>query len=91
MSKIEEKDNPVEYWYYGYHDGYIAREKVGNSECASNRFEFYINGEWINDYDLSLSLSDATRGVCGCSFFEYEELTEEEALRRIAESVKNSN
>ncbi|MDE6442416.1 MAG: hypothetical protein K2L12_06690 [Clostridia bacterium] len=88
MENSEEKKVPAKYYYYDYHERYIAREEVGNNECASNRFEFYLNGEWINDYDLSLSLSDATRGCCGCSFFEYEELTEEEAMRRISESDK---
>lgn len=88
MSKPEEKDIHTEYWYYDYHNGHIAREKIGNHECASNRFEFFLDGEWINDYDLSLSLSDATMCVCGYSVFDYEELTEEEAMRRIAETAK---
>ncbi len=87
MSKSEE-DIPTKYWYYDYHEGHIAREKVGNHECASNRFEFYIDGKWINDYDLSLSLSDATMDVLGYSIFDYEELTENEAMRRIAESAE---
>ena len=62
-----------------------SKGKDVNSECASNRFEFYINGEWINDYDMSLHLSDATMDCCGYTFFDYEELTEEEAMRRISE------
>ena len=86
MSKYEEKTISAKYYYYDYHNGYIAREEVGNDYCASNRFEFYLNGEWINDYGLSLSLSDAMMDCCECSFFEYEELTEEEAMRRISKS-----
>ena len=86
MSKPEEKIISSKYLYYDYHNGHIAREEIGNSYCASNRFEFYINGEWINDYALSLSLSDATMNCCGYTFFDYEELTEEEAMRRISES-----
>jgi len=88
MSESNDKNVPAKYWYYDYHNGHIAREKVGNHECAAERFEFYLNGEWTNDYDLSLSLSDATMNVLGYSIFDYEELTEEEAMRRIAESAK---
>ena len=88
MSKSEEKNVPAKYWYYDYHNGHFAREEAGTNKCASNRFEFYINGEWINDYDLSLHLSDATMCVLGYSMFDYEELTEEEAMRRIFESDK---
>lgn len=86
MSKPEGKNLPTKYLYYDYHDGHIAREEFGNNYCASNRFEFYLNGEWINDYALSLSLSDATMCVGGYSMFDYEELTEEEAMRRISGS-----
>jgi len=88
MSRPEEKDVPTKYLYYDYHNGHIAREKFGNHDCACERFEFYIDGEWINDYDLSLNLSDATMNVLGYSVFDYEELTEDEAMRRIAESDK---
>ncbi len=88
MSKPEEKNTPLKYWYYDYHNGHIAREIIGNHKCACNRFEFFIDGEWINDYDLSLNLSDATMDFGGYSVFDYEELTEEEAMRRIAESTK---
>ncbi len=86
MSRPEE-DAKSEYLYYDYHNGHIAREIRGNSKCASNRFEFYIDGEWINDYDLSLHLSDAVHDFGDYSIFDYEELTEEEAMRRIAESA----
>lgn len=85
MAACEKKNGNVKYLYYDYHNGHIAREKVGNAECASNRFDFYINGAWSNDYDMSLHLSDAMMNCCGYSFFDYEELTEEQALRRIAE------
>lgn len=34
---------------------------------------------------MSLSLSDATIDYCGYTFFDYEELTETEAMRRISE------
>lgn len=78
------KSDPQKYCYYDYHNGYVAREEVGNNYCASERFEFFLDGKWVNDYDLSLSLSDAMWGCCGNSVFEYEELTEEEAMRRIA-------
>ncbi len=74
------------YLYYDYRNGHIAREKAGNDECASNRFEFYTRDEWINDYDMSLHLSDAIMNCCGYTFFDYEELTEEEAMRRISEN-----
>lgn len=84
MLKSEEKNVSAKYLYYDYHNGHIARERLGNSECASNRFEFYFDGEWINDYDLSLGLSDATMNCCGYTFFDYEELTEDEALRQIS-------
>ncbi|MDE5729488.1 MAG: hypothetical protein K2I20_04885, partial [Clostridia bacterium] len=83
MSKPEEKNVPAKYLYYDYHNGHIAREEAGNNLCASNRFEFYIDGEWINDYNMSLSLSDATMNCCGYTFGDYEELTEEEAMRLI--------
>ena len=86
MSNPEKQNAPAKYLYYDYHNGHIAREEVGNSYCASNRFEFYIDGKWINDYDLSLSLSDATMCVLGYSMFDYEVLTEEEAMRRISEN-----
>ncbi len=86
MSRHEKKESSVEYLYYDYRNGHIAREVRGNSACASNRFEFYIDGEWINDYGLSLSLSDAVHDFGGYSIFDYEELTEEEAMRRIAEN-----
>lgn len=86
MSTSDGKNINAQYLYYDYRNGHIAREKVGNCECASNRFEFYINGEWINDYDMSLHLSDATMDCCGYTFFDYEELTENEAMRRISES-----
>ena len=72
------------YLYYDYHNGHIAREEVSNDKCASNRFEFYMGGEWINDYDMSLHLSDAMMNCCGYTFGDYEELTEEEAMRRIS-------
>lgn len=85
MSKVE-NNGGEKYYYYDYRNGHIAREKAGNSECASNRFDFYIGGEWINDYGLSLHLSDAIMGCCGYSFFDYEEITEDEAMRRIAAS-----
>ncbi|MDE7080010.1 MAG: hypothetical protein K2O95_07845 [Clostridia bacterium] len=84
MSTLEEKKIYAKYLYYDYHNGHIAREEVGNSYCASNRFEFYIDGEWINNYAMSLHLSDATMNCCGCTFFDYEELTEDEAMRRIS-------
>ena len=84
MAINEGKNGEVKYLYYDYHEGYIAREIEGNHECASERFEFYLDGEWVNDWDLSLNLSDATMCVMGYSMFDYEELTEEEAMRRIA-------
>ncbi len=87
MSRPKEKDIKSKYLYYDYHNGHIAREIRGNSKCACNRFEFYINGEWINDYDLSLSLSDAVMDFGGYSIFDYEELSEDEVMRRIAESA----
>ncbi len=87
MSSPNGKDVESEYFYYDYHNGHIAREKRGNSACASNRFEFYIDGEWINDYGLSLSLSDAVMDFGGYSIFDYEEISEDEAMRRIAESA----
>ncbi len=85
MSSRKEKDKS-KYLYYDYHNGHIAREERGNSKCAANRFEFYIDGEWINDYGLSLSLSDAVHDFGGYSIFDYDEISEEEAMRRIAES-----
>lgn len=87
MSISEEKNTPTKYWYYDYL-GNIAREVVGNNECASNRFYFYTDGKWINDYTLSLHLSDATHDCCCGSVWDYEELTEEEAMRRVAEQDK---
>ena len=83
MSEFDQK-NKTKYYYYDYYNGHIAREKVGNSECASNRFEFYDNGEWINHYDLSLNLSDATMDFGDYSVFDYEEMTEDAAMRRVA-------
>lgn len=88
MASHEEKTDKKRYLYYDYHNGNIAREEVGNYACASNRFEFFIDGKWINDWDLSLNLSDATMEFGGFSIFDYEELTEEEAMRRISEIDK---
>ncbi|MBD5132193.1 MAG: hypothetical protein HDT28_06395 [Clostridiales bacterium] len=86
MSSLsEEKDKKPKYYYYEFHEEYIAREVVGNRECASERFEFFLDGKWINDWDLSLSLSDATMDFGDYPIWDYEELTEEEALRRIAD------
>lgn len=85
MTNDEQKVTPTEYRYYFYR-GYVAREVRGNRECASNRFYFYMDGKWINDYNMSLHLSDAMMGVCDYSFFDYEALTEEEALRRISDN-----
>ena len=84
MSTLEEKNISEKYLYYDYHNGHIAREEVGNCYCASNRFEFYIDGKWINDYSMSLHLSDAIMNCCGYSFSDYEELTEDEAMRRLS-------
>lgn len=39
------------------------------------------------DYNLSLNLSDAVHDFGCYSIFDYEELTEEEALRRISENA----
>ena len=72
------------YYYYDYHNGNIAREKVGSSYSDGYRFEFYRNGEWVEGEPMSLSLSDAIMCYGGYSVFDYEELTEEEAMRRIA-------
>lgn len=83
--EYEKQNIPQKYYYYDYHNGHIAREKAGNKACASDRFKFYQDGKWIHNYDLSLSLSDATMNCCGYTVFDYEELTEEEAMRRIAE------
>ena len=83
MSSSKEKNAIKEYWYYNYRNGYIAREEVGNDYCAANRFEFYLEGKWINDYDLSLHLSDAIHCVNGYDMFDYKELTEEEAVAAI--------
>lgn len=89
MSSSNEKPAPKKYLYYDYHNGNIARERVGNNAFPMNRFEFYRrNGVWLNDCNLSLSLSDATMDFDGFSVFDYEELTEEEAMRRVAEIEK---
>lgn len=83
--EYKKQNIPQKYYYYDYHNGNIAREKAGNKACASERFRFYTDGKWINDHDLSLHLSDAIMNCCGYTVFDYEELTEEEAMRRIAE------
>ena len=82
---ISEEKSTIKYLYYDYHNGHIAREEYGNDKCVANAFDCYIDGEWINDYTLSLHLSDAIRNCCGYTFSDYEEITEEEAMRRIAE------
>ena len=88
MASPKKETKPKRYLYYDFLNGNIAREDADTDACASNRFYFYRKGEWINDWDLSLSLSDATMDFGEFSVFDYEELTEEEAMRRIAEMDK---
>ncbi len=88
MTSSEEKDKPKKYLYYDYLNGNIAREEVGNNACASTRFEFYKNGEWVPDPTRSLHLSDATMDFGDSSVWDYDELTEAEAMRRISEVDK---
>ncbi len=88
MTSSKGKDEPKRYLYYDYLNGNIAREEIGNNACASNRFEFYKNGEWIYDWTRSLHLSDAIMGFGESSVWDYDELTEEEAMRRISEIDK---
>lgn len=82
------ENKPKRYLYYDFLQGNIAREEVGNEECASTRFKFYKNGEWVNDWNRSLHLCDATMAFGESSVWDYEELTEEEAMRRISEYEK---
>ena len=85
MAIFEKNDSPVKYLYYDYRNGHIAREKRGSSYSDGYRFEFYENGEWVCNDDMSINLSDAIQCYGGYSVFDYEDLTEEEAMRRIAE------
>lgn len=84
-SRIYKKE--IRYLYYDFLQGNIAREVAGNSAFPMNRFEFYQYGEWKSDYQRSLGLSDAIMDY-DFSIWDYEELTEEEAMRRIAEVDK---
>lgn len=86
LAEQEEKNipEPVKYLYYDFRNGRIAREKSGNKRFARERFEFYIFGEWMPNEHLSLCLSDAIMDFGDYSVFDYEELTEDEAMRRIA-------
>lgn len=77
----------MKYAYYDFR-GRIAR---GNAEVLDyddlrTRFEFYAgDGKWVKDEMRSLHLSDAMMDYGDYSVFDYDDLTEEDAKKRIAE------
>lgn len=66
------------YKYYIYRDFWLARSKDDTSNLSSK--EFYIGGEWKYDARLNLGLNDAIMDYGDASVFDYDEISEEEAL-----------
>ena len=54
----------------------------GDSKLYSTK-EWYINGEWVEDADMSLDFNDAMMDFGGWSLSDYENLTESEAMKLI--------
>lgn len=80
------------YKYYDFRG--IAREKAEGEYWRvhpTTRFEFYAGGgKWVKDETRSLHLSDAMMDYGDYSTSDYDDLTEDEAMRRIAEIDKKA-
>ena len=81
------------YKYYDFR-GRLAREKDEGEYWRvhpQQRFEFYTgDGKWIKDEERSLHLSDAMMDYGDYSTSDYDDLTEDKAMRRIAEIDKKA-
>lgn len=76
----------MKYAYYDFR-GHLAR---GNADVLDyddlrTRFEFYEGGKWVKDEERSLHLSDAMMDYGDYSPSDYDEITEAEAMKRMAE------
>lgn len=80
----------MKYAYYDFR-GRIARGNVDvlDYDDLRTRFEFYAGGgKWVKDEERSLHLSDAMMDYGDYSTSDYDDLTEDEAMRRIVEIDK---
>jgi len=66
------------YHYYILKNQWLARLEKGPSNLAPK--EFYKNGKWVKDDKLNLMLNDCMMDYGDCRWYEYDDVTEEEAF-----------
>ena len=79
--KLTEEHSEREYKYFLLHNRWLAR--LEKDRFVLEPKEFFINGVWTKDDELNLQLNDAIMDYGDSSVFDYDEISEEEAIRFI--------
>ena len=74
----------VEYKYYILENRWVAR--LEKDRYALESKEFYKDGKWEHDDELNLRLNDCIMDYGDNRWYEYDEVSEEEALAFIEKS-----
>jgi len=78
----------TEYRYYLLKDRWLARLKKGAVFLETK--EFYKNGTWLKDEKLNLMLNDCMMDYGDYHWYEYDDITEDEAFAFIERIEKQS-
>lgn len=70
---------------YNYYE-FCHRVFRADAERCTGRKEYYENGKWVNDPHLELRLNDALMDYGDETITDVNDLTEEEAWKRISEN-----
>ncbi len=79
----------VEYKYYLLKERWLAR--LEKDRFGLEPKEFYKDGVWEPDDKLNLQLNDCMMDFGDSRWYEYDEITEEEAVAFIEKSAKREN
>lgn len=77
----------VEYRYFILEGLGIARLEKGKYSLDSK--EFYIDGAWIENDKLNLQLNDCIMDYGDSRWYEYDDISEEEAYAYIEKEIAN--
>lgn len=78
-----------EYHYYILKERWLARAEKGKG--ALEEKEFYKDGKWVHDDKLNLRLNDCIMDYGDSKWYEYDDVSEEEANAFIDKMQKENN
>ena len=79
----------IEYKYYLLKNCWLAR--LEKDRYGLEPKEFYKDGAWETDDELNLELNDCMMDFGDSRWYEYDDITEEEAIAFIEKSAKTGN